>query len=90
MALKTAVLSAQFVRPNEEFSTYVNGLQSEIMESCARRPVLADADFFKGKVLKAEVKVVEGGKEVVRTEKHVITETEAKAINKWLYKTISI
>lgn len=71
---------------NEEFSTYVNGLQSEIMESCARRPVLADADFFKGKVLKAEVKVMEGGKEVVRTEKHVITETEAKAINKWLYK----
>ena len=26
------------------------------------------------------------GKEVVRTEKHVITEMEAKAINKWLYK----
>ena len=69
---------------NEEFSTYVNGLQTEIMEVCARRPVLADADFFKGKVLKAEIKVIENGKEVVRTEKHEITELEAKTINFWL------
>ena len=71
---------------NEEFSTYVNGLQSEIMEACARRPVFADVGFFKGKILKAEVKVVENGKEVARQAKHVITETEAKSINKWLYK----
>ncbi len=69
---------------NEEFSTYVNGLQTEIMEACSRRPVLADADFFKGKVLKAEIKVIENGKEVVRTEKHEITELEAKTINFWL------
>jgi len=79
---------------NEEFSTYVNGLQTEIMAACARRPVLADADFFKGKVLKAEIEVkktvVENGKTVERTEKeivtHVVTEAEAKALNKWLYK----
>ena len=69
---------------NEEFSTYVNGLQTEIMEACAWRPVLADADFFKGKVLKAETKVIENGKEVLRTEKHEITELEAKTINFWL------
>ncbi len=69
---------------NEEFSTYVNGLQTEIMEACSRRPVLADADFFKGKVLKAEITVIENGKEVVRTEKHEITELEAKTINFWL------
>ena len=79
---------------NEEFSTYVNGLQTEIMEACARRPVLADVDFFKGKVLKAEIDVkktvVENGKTVEKTEKeivkHVVTEAEAKALNKWLYK----
>ena len=79
---------------NEEFSTYVNGLQKEIMEACARRPVLADASFFKGKVLKAEVEVkktvVENGQKVEKTVKetikHQISETEAKAINKWLYK----
>lgn len=79
---------------NEEFSTYVNGLQKEIMEACARRPVLADASFFKGKVLKAEVEVkktvVENGQKVEKTVKetikHQISETEAKTINKWLYK----
>ena len=79
---------------NEEFSAYVNGLQSEIMAACARRPVLADANFFKNKVLKAEVEVkktvVENGQKVEKTVKetikHQITETEAKAINKWLYK----
>ena len=79
---------------NEEFSTYVNGLQTEIMEACARRPVLVDVDFFKGKVLKAEIDVkktvVENGKTVEKTEKeivkHVVTEAEAKALNKWLYK----
>lgn len=79
---------------NEAFSTYVNGLQKEIMEACARRPVLADVDFFKDKVLKAEVEgrktVVENGKTVEKTVqetvKHVVTETEAKALNKWLYK----
>ena len=79
---------------NEEFSSYVNGLQKEIMEACARRPVLADAGFFKGKILKAEVEVkktvVENGKPVEKTVqetvKHVVTEVEAKAINKWLYK----
>ena len=79
---------------NEEFSTYVNGLQKEIMEACARRPVLADANFFKNKVLKAEVEVkktvVENGQKVEKTVKetikHQISETEAKAINKWLYK----
>lgn len=79
---------------NEKFSTYVNGLQKEIMEACARRPVVADADFFKGKVLKVEVEVkktvVENGKTVekavVETQKHQITEIEAKALNKWLYK----
>ena len=75
---------------NEEFSAYVNGLQNEIMEACARRPVLADVGFFKGKVLKAEVKVVEDGKEVVRQEKHIITEMEAKTINKWLAKNVFI
>ena len=79
---------------NEEVSTYVNGLQKEIMEACARRPVLADANFFKNKVLKAEVEVkktvVENGQKVEKTVnetiKHQISETEAKAINKWLYK----
>ena len=79
---------------NEEFSTYVNGLQKEIMEACARRPVLADASFFKNKVLKAEVEVkrtvIENGQKVEKTVKetirHQIAETEAKAINKWLYK----
>lgn len=79
---------------NEEFSTYVNGLQKEIMEACARRPVLADANFFKNKVLKAEIEVkktvVENGQKVEKTVKevikHQISETEAKAINKWLYK----
>lgn len=79
---------------NEEFSSYVHGLQTEIMEACARRPVLADANFFKNKVLKAEVEVkksvVENGKPVEKTVretvKHVITEVEAKAINKWLYR----
>ena len=59
---------------NEEFSAYVNGLQKEIMEACARRPVLADVGFFTGKVLKAE------------NASHTITPNEAKAINKWLYK----
>lgn len=67
---------------NEEFSAYVNGLQKEIMEACSRRPVLADVNFFKGKVLVAQ-KVTEGAEETV---KHTITELEAKAINKWLYK----
>lgn len=71
---------------NEEFSTYVGGLQQEIVDACAHRPLAADADFFKNKILKAEIKVVVDGKEVEKTEKHVITETEAKAINKWLYK----
>ena len=75
---------------NEEFSTYVNGLQKEIMEACARRPVLADINFFKGKVLKAEVErveTVEGVAKVVReTVKHTIAEVEAKVLNKWLYK----
>jgi hypothetical protein len=64
------------------------------MEACARRPVLADANFFKNKVLKAEVEVkksvVENGKPVEKTVretvKHVVTEVEAKAINKWLYR----
>ena len=71
---------------NEEFSTYVKGLQNEIMEACARRPVLADIAFFTSKVLKAEIKVVENGKEVVRTETHAISPAEAKSLNKWLYK----
>ena len=71
---------------NEEFSAYVNGLQKEIMDACARRPVLADADFFKGKVLKIQVEVEEKGVKVTRTEKHVITDAEAKTLNKWLYK----
>ena len=79
---------------NEAFSTYVNGLQKEITEACARRPVLADVTFFKGKVLKAEVevkkRVVENGQQVERvvreTAQHQISEVEAKAINKWLYK----
>ena len=71
---------------NEEFSTYVNGLQTEIMEACARRPVLADADFFKGKVLTAIVGNGEQGTGNGEVVKHVITEAEAKALNKWLYK----
>ena len=71
---------------NEEFSAYVGGLQQEIAEACAHRPALADSGFFKGKVLSAEVTVSEGGKTVVRTEKHVISDVEAKALNKWLYK----
>lgn len=71
---------------NEEFSAYVNGLQSDIMAACARRPVLADSNFFKNKVLRIEVKKSEAGVEVVKEEKHNVTEAEAKAINKWLYK----
>lgn len=63
---------------NEEFSAYVTGLQQEILEACARRPVLADVAFFKGKVLKTEINGA--------AARHVITEIEAKAINKWLYK----
>lgn len=77
---------------NEEFSTYVNGLQKEIMEACARRPVLANAGFFKGKILTAEVEVkktvVENSKPVektvMETVKHVISQTEANTINFWL------
>lgn len=71
---------------NEEFSAYVNGLQTEIMEACARRPVLADAEFFKGKVLAVEKEVEENGQKSVKKEKHVISEAEAKGINKWLYR----
>ena len=71
---------------NEEFSTYVGGLQKEIIEACANRPALADAEFFAGKVLRAEITVVENGRDVVKAEKHEITPTEAKALNKWLYK----
>ena len=78
------VINNLTVVANEEFSTYVNGLQKEIMEACARRPVLADVEFFKGKVLKHDVEVVENGEKIVRTEKHEITELEAKAINFWL------
>ena len=73
---------------NEGFADYVSGLQSEIMESCARRPLLADVDFFKDKELKITEKVVlesVGGAAVTNTI-HIITEAEAKAINKWLYK----
>lgn len=71
---------------NEEFSTYVDGLQTEIMEACARRPVLADVEFFKGKVLAVEKEVEENGRKTVKKEKHVIVEAEAKALNKWLYR----
>ena len=71
---------------NEEFSAYVGGLQKEIAEACSHRPVLADAEFFTGKVLRTEIKVVEDGKEVVKAEKHTVTPAEAKALNKWLYK----
>lgn len=79
---------------NEEFSAYVNGLQKEIMAACARRPALADTDFFKGKVLKVEAEVkkteVVDGKTVERvvreTRVHTVTELEAKHLNKWLYK----
>lgn len=70
---------------NEEFADYVEGLQKEIREACAHRSVLADAEFFKGKVLTAEIRTVENGRETVRTEKHVVSDLEAKAINKWLF-----
>ncbi len=79
---------------NEEFSTYVKGLQKEILESCARRSILADVNFFQGKVLKAEVEVAKretvNGRPIEtivhETQKHAITEQEAKLLNKWLYK----
>lgn len=71
---------------NEEFSAYVNGLQKEIMDACARRPVLADSNFFKDKVLAIEVESEVDGVKMTKVEKHVITEQEAKSLNKWLYK----
>ena len=73
---------------NEGFVDYVKGLQSEIMESCARRPFLADADFFKDRELKITETVVleSAGGETIANTIHVITSAEAKAINKWLYK----
>ena len=71
---------------NEEFSSYVGGLQKEIMEACSRRPVLADVQFFTGKTLSAQIETDKGGIKLSETVKHVITPIEAKAINKWLYK----
>ena len=83
---------------NEEFSTYVNGLQKEIMEACARRPVLADVSFFTGKILKAMVpcedishRDAEAQSESpsadsapLREIKHQITGIEAEELNFWL------
>lgn len=71
---------------NEEFTSYVGGLQKEIMEACSRRPVLADVAFFTGKTLTAAKEVEKNGFTLCETVKHVITPIEAKAINKWLYK----
>ena len=65
---------------NEGFADYVSGLQSEIMESCARRPAKADAEFFVGKVLEREADI--GNPDVEKT--HVITPKEANTINFWL------
>lgn len=62
---------------NEEFSTYVGGLQKEIMEACARRPQKADIDFFVGKVLTRSADVTNPNV----AEKHVITAKEASRIN---------
>ena len=56
------------------------------MDACARRPVLADSNFFKDKVLAIEVESEVDGVKVTKVEKHVITEQEAKSLNKWLYK----
>lgn len=69
---------------NEAFSTYVNGLQKEITEACAQRPVLADVSFFTGKILKVAGDIQQSVPEQ-EPRVHLISEKEAKAINKWLY-----
>lgn len=79
-------LNVLTVVANEEFSAYVGGLQKEIAEACSHRPAIADIGFFTDKILKAEIKVVQNGKEVVKTETHAISPTEAKHLNKWLSK----
>lgn len=71
---------------NEAFSDYVGGLQKDIMDACARRPRLADAIFFRDKVVRAEIEVKVNGSALAKTEQHIITEAEAKSINKWLSK----
>ena len=63
---------------NEEFSTYVNGLQSEIMAACARRPVKADVEFFTGKILRLSQDCC--GHPGLEAE-HKITGQEANIIN---------
>ncbi len=62
---------------NEEFLTYVGGLQKEIMEACARRPVKADVNFFVGKILDISPDVRNPNVE----KKHKITIQEANIIN---------
>jgi len=63
---------------NEEFSTYVNGLQKEIMEACARRPVKADVAFFTDKIVYLSPSITDRPE---LEQKHRITAKEANAIN---------
>ena len=60
---------------NESYSDFVSGLQDEIAHAIANRPTQATPKYFKGKVIKSL-----DGKPLV------LTEIQAKQINKHLYK----
>lgn len=59
---------------NENYSSFVAGLQKEMLEDLSARPRKANEDYFKGKVIQ------------VGTEQQEITELQAKQIHRYLIK----
>lgn len=59
---------------NESYSSFVDGLQKEMLEELSARPRKANVDYFKGKVI-----AIDGGQQE-------ITELQAKQIYRYLIK----
>lgn len=59
---------------NESYTDFAKNLQSEIRQSLTSRTSQATPEFFKGKVLR------------IHGQQHIISETEAKQIHKYLSK----
>lgn len=64
---------------NENFATFVGGLQKDILGACASRPKVANTAFFTGKTIVVAPKV-DGGEKI----EHTITAMEAQRLFAWL------
>jgi type III restriction enzyme len=61
---------------SESYEAFAKGLQKEISDTLKNRPQKVEVEFFTGKMLTNE-----------KGTEHRLTETEAKILNKFLYKT---